>query len=87
MGLVGGAFCLTPYAHAYDLAPLTPLGVAWLFDRKQFGWGRAAAGGALLAGVVAAPASVFAFFVALSLLGRPWPWSRRNAAIVVEARS
>jgi hypothetical protein len=87
VGLVGGAFCLTPYAHAYDLAPIAPLGLAWLFDRKQFGWGRAAAGGALLAGAVAAPASVLAFFVALSLLGRPWPWSRHNAAIVVEARS
>jgi hypothetical protein len=86
VGLVGGAFCLTPYAHAYDLAPLAPLGAAWLFDRKQFGWGRAAAGGALLAGLVAAPATVLAFFVALSVLGRPWPWPRRADAAAVAAR-
>jgi hypothetical protein len=72
VGLVGGAFCLTPYAHAYDLAPLTPLAAAWLFDRRQYGWGRAAAGGALLAGVVATPASVLAFLVALAALGLRW---------------
>jgi len=72
VGLVGGAFCLTPYAHAYDLAPLTPLAAAWLFDRKQFGWGRAASGGALLAGIVASPASVLAFLVALGLIGVRW---------------
>jgi hypothetical protein len=85
VGLVGGAFCLTPYAHAYDLAPLAPLGAAWLFDRKQFGWGRAAAGGALVAGVVAAPASVLALFVVLSVIGRPWPWPRRTPETAVAA--
>jgi len=72
VGLVGGAFCLTPYAHGYDLAPLTPLAAAWLFDIKQYGWGRAAAGGALLAGIVATPAAVLAFLVALGAIGVRW---------------
>ena len=83
VGLVGGAFCLTPYAHAYDLAPLTPLAAAWLFDRKQYGWGRAAVGGALLAGIVAAPATVLAFLAALALIASPWRLARPRLAPAV----
>lgn len=73
VGLIGGAFCLTPYAHAYDLAPLAPLAAMWLFDRTQYGWSRAVAGGALLAGLVATPAASLAFFAAMAALAsRPW---------------
>lgn len=75
VGLVGGALCLTPYAHAYDLAPLAPLAVAWLVERKTYGWGAAAAGGALLAGAVATPLAAAGFVVVLGALaaGRRWP--------------
>jgi hypothetical protein len=79
IGLVGGAFCLTPYAHAYDLAPIAPIAAAWLLDPRRWGWDRAAAGGALLAGVVATPASVLAFFAAVALFDQPW-WPLRRAA-------
>jgi hypothetical protein len=68
LGMVGGALCLTPYAHDYDLAPLAPLAAAWLVQPRRHGWGRAAAGGALLAGLVATPAAVLAFLAALTLL-------------------
>jgi hypothetical protein len=64
VGLVGGALCLTPYAHAYDLVPLTPLAASWLFERKAHGWGLAITGGALLGGLVASPAAALAFCVA-----------------------
>ena len=67
-GLVGGALCLTPYAHAYDLAPLTPLAASWLFERRTHGWGLAIAGGALLGGVVASPAAALAFLGAVAAL-------------------
>jgi hypothetical protein len=81
IGLVGGAFCLTPYAHAYDLAPLAPVAAAWLFDPRRHGWDRAAAGGALLAGLVATPASVLAFFAATALFAqRWWPLRAESAA-------
>jgi hypothetical protein len=70
--MVGGAFCLTPYAHGYDLAPLVPLAAAWLFERRAHGWGLAAAGGALLAGLVASPTAACAFFGALALIQSPW---------------
>jgi hypothetical protein len=74
VGLVGGALCLTPYAHAYDLVPLTPLAASWLFERKTHGWGLAIAGGALLGGLVATPAAALAFFAALAALRwRRWP--------------
>jgi len=79
IGLVGGAFCLTPYAHAYDLAPIAPIATAWLFDPRRWGWDRAAAGGALLAGLVATPAAVLAFFIAAALFDQPW-WPLRRAA-------
>jgi hypothetical protein len=71
-GLIGGALCLTPYAHAYDLAPLAPIAAGWLFERARFGWSRAVAGGALLAGLVATPAAVLAFFAALAVID--WRW-------------
>jgi hypothetical protein len=76
VGLIGGALCVTPYAHAYDLAPLTPLAASWLFGYRRFGWALALAGGALLAGVASTPAGVLAFLV-LAALGqagrRRWP--------------
>ena len=68
VGLVGGALCLTPYAHAYDLVPLTPLAASWLFERKTHGWGLAIAGGALLGGLVASPIAALAFFGAVAAL-------------------
>jgi len=75
VGLVGGALCLTPYAHAYDLAPLAPLAVAWLVERKTYGWGAAGAGGALLAGAVATPLAAAGFVAVLAgvAAGRRWP--------------
>lgn len=88
MGLVGGAFCLTPYAHAYDLAPIAPVAAAWLIDPRRHGWDRAAAGGALLAGLVSGPATVLAFFAAVAVFDRPWWPLRRGAelrAVGVEA--
>ena len=75
VGLVCGAVCLTPYAHAYDLAALTPLAANWLIDWKRAGWPRALAGGALLAGLVATPAAALAFVAALALFqSRWWPF-------------
>jgi len=68
VGLVGGAICLTPYAHAYDLVPLTPLAASWLFERKAHGWGLAVTGGALLGGLVVSPAAALAFFGAVAAL-------------------
>jgi hypothetical protein len=71
VGLVGGALCLGPYAHAYDLAPLTPLALAWLL-RRTYGWGLAIAGGALLAGLVATPLAGLLFAAGLALAKSPW---------------
>jgi hypothetical protein len=68
VGLVGGALCLTPYAHAYDLAPLAPVALAWLMEWKSRGWPSAILGGALLAGVVATPAVALAFLVAIAIV-------------------
>lgn len=68
LGLVGGAFLVTPYAHGYDLAPLAPMALAWLTRPRTAGYGHAAAGGALLAGLVATPAASLAFFAWLALL-------------------
>lgn len=75
VGLVAGALCLTPYAHAYDLAPLAPLALAWLIERKTHGWGAAAAGGALLAGAIATPLAATLFVTALAAIAaaRRWP--------------
>jgi multidrug transporter EmrE-like cation transporter len=74
VGLVGGALCLTPYAHGYDLAPLTPLAASWLFERRTHGWGLAVAGGALLAGLVATPVAALAFFGGVAVMrSRLWP--------------
>ena len=72
LGMVGGALCLTPYAHDYDLAPLAPLAAAWLFQPRTHGWGHAAAGGALLAGLLATPAAVLAWLAAVTLLQFRW---------------
>jgi hypothetical protein len=71
-GLVAGALCLTPYAHAYDLAPLAPVAMTWLIERKRFGWGRAACGAALLAGFVATPLAGLVWVGALAAVGTPW---------------
>jgi multidrug transporter EmrE-like cation transporter len=68
LGLIGGALCVTPYAHAYDLAPLTPLAATWLIGFRQFGWPRTIAAGALLAGAAATPWAVLAV-LALAALG------------------
>jgi multidrug transporter EmrE-like cation transporter len=76
-GLVAGALCLTPYAHQYDLAPLAPVALTWLIERRRHGWGRALCGAALLAGGVAIPAAGLAWVAALAVVGsRP----RRSAA-------
>jgi multidrug transporter EmrE-like cation transporter len=75
-GLVAGALCLTPYAHQYDLAPLCPVALTWLTQRKRFGWGRALCGASLLAGGVAVPAAGLAFVAALAVVGG---WPRRPA--------
>jgi len=71
-GLVAGALCLTPYAHQYDLAPLAPLALAWLFGWRETGFGRAAAGAALLAGMVSTPLAGLGFLVVLALASTPW---------------
>ena len=71
VGLVGGAFCATPYAHAYDLAPLAPVALAWLLRPRESGLGHAVAGGALIAGLVATPAASAAFFAGLAALQSP----------------
>jgi multidrug transporter EmrE-like cation transporter len=81
VGLVAGALCLTPYAHAYDLAPLTALAAAWVFAPRTHGWGRAAAGGALLAGLVATPAAALAFVAALLIFHARWPGLRLPALL------
>jgi len=72
VGLVVGGLCLTPYAHGYDLAALTPLALSWLIERRTNGWGLAFCGGALLAGLVATPAAALAFVVVLTLLKSRW---------------
>ncbi|HEY1426863.1 MAG TPA: glycosyltransferase family 87 protein [Caulobacteraceae bacterium] len=81
VGLVAGALCVTPYAHAYDLAALAPLALAWLVAPRQHGWGRAATGGALLAGVVATPAAALALVGALAIFHVRWPGLRLPAAL------
>jgi hypothetical protein len=85
VGLVGGAVCLTPYAHAYDLAPLAPLAAAWLFERRSYGWGRAVAGGALLAGAVATPAAALAWLAGLAALQVRWRSLARPADVAAPA--
>jgi hypothetical protein len=77
LGLVGGALCLTPYAHQYDLAPLAPLALVWLIERKTLGWGHAVAGAALLAGLVSTPLASLLFLVTLTVCGAPW-WPFRG---------
>lgn len=71
-GLVGGTLLVSPYAHAYDLAPLAPAALAWIIERRRLGWGLALAGAALLAGVVASPLAAFVFCGALAAI-RTWP--------------
>jgi hypothetical protein len=80
-GLVAGALCLTPYAHEYDLAPLAPVALTWLLERRRYGWGRAACGAGLLAGGVAMPAAGLAFAAALAVVGG-WPRRAAQAAEV-----
>lgn len=69
-GLAGGALLATPYAHMYDLAPLTPLALAWVLERRRRGWGLAIAGAALLGGLVATPLAALVFGAALLILER-----------------
>jgi len=80
VGLVVGGLCLTPYAHAYDLAPLSPLALAWIASPKAYGWGRAAAGGALLAGLVATPAAALGFVATLAIFHPRWRLAWLRAA-------
>ena len=84
LGLVGGALCLTPYAHAYDLAPLAPLAILWIGERNRFGWGHAIAGAGLLAGLVATPLAALVFLVGLATFSSPW-WPFRGEAPEVGA--
>jgi hypothetical protein len=83
VGLVCGALCLTPYAHAYDLAALTPLAASWLIDWRRTGWARALAGGALLSGLVATPLAALGFCLWMAVQHAPrWPrrlWAPRLA--------
>ena len=81
VGLIAGALCLTPYAHAYDLAPLAPLAAAWLIDPRRHGFGRAAVGGALLAGLVSTPLAALAFVVALAAVHPDWNLRRTRAPL------
>jgi len=81
-GLIGGALCLTPYAHQYDLAPLAPVAGAWLLDVRRQGYGLAAAGAALLAGLVATPLAALALAGALTAFATPW---RSRAQPALEA--
>jgi multidrug transporter EmrE-like cation transporter len=76
-GLVAGALCLTPYAHQYDLAPLAPIALTWLIERKRYGWGRAICGAGLLAGLVSVPAAGLAFVAGLGAVR--WYEGRRAA--------
>jgi len=79
LGMVGGAFLATPYAHAYDLAPLAPLAATWVFEFRRYGWGQAGAGACLLGGVIATPLAALAFFGAVALLtwtGGRWSGER-----------
>ena len=82
VGLVAGGLCLTPYAHAYDLAPLAPLALAWLLAPKAWGWGRAAAGGAMLAGIIATPAAALGLVATLAIFHPPWRLAWLRAATV-----
>jgi len=68
VGLVGGALCLTPYAHAYDLAPLAPVALAWLLEWKTRGWPHAILGGALLAGIITTPTAALGFLTAIAIV-------------------
>jgi multidrug transporter EmrE-like cation transporter len=77
-GLVAGALCLTPYAHQYDLAPLAPVALVWLIDRREHGWGGAICGAALLAGLVGEPVAGLAFVIALGVVGA---WRPRTAPV------
>jgi multidrug transporter EmrE-like cation transporter len=88
VGLVAGGLCLTPYAHAYDLAPLAPLALTWLVAPRTHGWGRAATGGALLAGLVVSPAAALGLVAALAVFHVKWPGLHLPALLApVEAAS
>jgi Gpi18-like mannosyltransferase len=82
LGLAGGALCLTPYAHEYDLAALAPLALMWLIDRKRLGWGHAIAGAALLAGLISTPLAALVFLIGLAVFSsRWWPYGGQTAAL------
>ena len=71
-GLVGGALCCTPYAHDYDLAPLAPLAVSWLLNRRDYGWGHVAAGGVFLTGLLRSPLLMLLFLIGVAVIQSPW---------------
>ncbi|HWA60297.1 MAG TPA: glycosyltransferase family 87 protein, partial [Caulobacteraceae bacterium] len=71
-GLVAGGLCLTPYAHDYDLAPLAPVAITWIAERRRLGWGHAALGGAFLAGLVRSPLATTLFLAGAAILKTPW---------------
>jgi hypothetical protein len=52
-----------------------------VFAPRTHGWGRAAAGGALLAGLVATPAAALGFVAALLLFHVRWPGLRLPALL------
>jgi len=72
VGLVAGALCCTPYAHGYDLAPLAPLALLWLFEWRRFGLGLAAVGLTLACGLVATPLTAVLWVLGLAAAITPW---------------
>ncbi|HUO12773.1 MAG TPA: glycosyltransferase family 87 protein [Caulobacteraceae bacterium] len=88
VGLVAGALCVAPYAHAYDLAALTPLALGWLIEWRRAGWARALTGGALLSGLIATPLAALGLCAAVAALPAMERWRRvprPGAGLGVEA--
>jgi len=75
-GLIMGAVCISPYAHDYDLAPLAPVALVWVTERKRLGWGPVIVGAVFLAGVIRSPPATLAFAIAAAVVLSPW-WARR----------
>lgn len=85
VGLVGGALCLTPYAHDYDLVCLAPVALTWLFNRDKVGWDHAILGGVFMSGLLATPGPMTAFLVAIAAVRSPW-WPLKGFGISKDAR-
>lgn len=75
-GLFAGALAVSPYAHDYDLAPLAPVAITWLAERRRLGWAPAGLGGVFLAGLVRWPAASLAWLIACAVVQTPW-WGAR----------